>query len=78
MTKGIDGLKILPNLIGGFIAIAIASALLPECLKDAEDIEGFDKEFDNLNTLDIDEIDLDKKLDIKRLINDDGELIDGN
>ena len=60
------------------MAIAIASALLPECLKDAEDIEKFDKEFDNLKTLDIDEIDLEKKLDIKRLINDDGELIHGN
>ena len=60
------------------MAIAIASALLPECLKDAEDIEKFDKEFDNLKTINIENIDLDKKLDIKRLINKRGELIDGN
>jgi hypothetical protein len=76
MTKGIGGLNVLQGLAGGFLAIALASAMLPECLKDAEDIEEFDKEFDNLNTLDIDEIDLDKKLNIKRLINNEGELID--
>jgi len=64
--------KSLSSLIGGFIAIGVMNAMLhPK--EDNEDNE--DNEYENLSGLEIEDIDLDKKLNIKRLINEEGELI---
>lgn len=55
------------------MAIAIANACMPSIDKILNGEQ--DDEYENLYELEAEDIDLDKKLDIKRTINDDGELI---
>ena len=58
----------LGSLVGGFIALQIASASLDSLNERKE-------EYENLSELKTKKIDIDKRLNIKRLIDGDGELI---
>jgi hypothetical protein len=68
--------KTLGRLAGSFLAVALASKYLSIYPDSLGNILNDKEEYENLSKLETENIDLDKKLNIKRLINEKGELND--